>query len=121
MKVFDAEYKLMEIIWENESINSTELVKMCELKLGWKKSTTYTNIRRLVDRNVIRTENAIVSYILSRDEVRVSESKSHLDKLYNGSLKMFLASFLEKEKISEEEAKELKKLIDRKIIGGDDD
>ncbi|MCK5763028.1 MAG: BlaI/MecI/CopY family transcriptional regulator [Clostridiales bacterium] len=117
VKIFDAEYRFMEIVWESSPVNSTELVKLCEERLGWKKSTTYTTIRRLVKRGVIRNENATVSYIMSKDDIRVAESKEHLKKMYNGSLKMFMTSFLEKETLTEKEVMELKMLIDSQIKG----
>lgn len=117
VKIFDAEYRFMEIVWESSPVNSTELVKLCEERLGWKKSTTYTTIRRLVKRGVIRNENATVSYIISKDDIRVAESKEHLKKMYNGSLKMFMTSFLEKETLTEKEVMELKMLIDSQIKG----
>lgn len=117
VKIFDAEYRFMEIVWESSPVNSTELVKLCEERLGWKKSTTYTTIRRLVKRGVIRNDNATVSYIMSKDDIRVAESKEHLKKMYNGSLKMFITSFLEKETLTEKEVMELKMLIDSQIKG----
>lgn len=117
-RVFDAEYKFMEILWTNSPINSTELVKLCNQELGWKKSTTYTTIKRLSERKIVMNENAIVSYLLSKDAIRVEESKEHLNKLYNGSMKMFLISFLNKEDLSIDEIKELKELIDKKISEG---
>ena len=61
LKLFDAEYKFMDIIWELEPINSTELTRICEKKLGWKKSTTYTMIRKLCNRGILKNENATVT------------------------------------------------------------
>ena len=113
-KVFDAEYKFMELLWTVGPINSTALVKLCESELGWKKSTTYTTIKRLSSRGIVKNENATVDFLVSKDKVRLEESKDHLEKLYNGSLKMFLTSFLDKEELSKDEISELKKLIDKK-------
>lgn len=119
IKVFDAEYRFMELLWRYGPINSTELVKLCNVELKWKKSTTYTTIRRLCEREIIKNDNAMVNYLVSKDEVRIRESRQHLNKLYNGSLKIFLASFLQKESLTKEEAIELKSLIDKKIKEGD--
>ena len=113
-KVFDAEFKFMELLWEHGPVNSTELVRLCNTELGWKKSTTYTTIRRLSERQIVKNEKALVSYIVSKDEIRIEETKEHLNKLYNGSLKMLLNNFLSKESLTAEEAMELKSLIDKK-------
>ena len=115
IKIYDAEYKFMEILWRSSPINSTALVKLCEAELGWKKSTTYTTIKRLSQRNIVLNENATVTYLVSKEDVRLEESREHLNKLYNGSLKMFVTSFLSKEELSEDEILELKSLIDKNI------
>lgn len=118
-KVFDAEFKFMELLWEHGPVNSTELVKLCNTELGWKKSTTYTTIRRLSERQIVKNEKALVSYLVSKDEIRIEETKEHLNKLYNGSLKMLLNNFLSKESLTAEEAMELKSLIDKKTKEGE--
>lgn len=118
VKVFEAEYRFMELVWEHGPINSTELAKLCYEELGWKKSTTYTNIRRLCERKILENEKAVVNFLVSKNDVRIEESKEHLNKLYNGSLKLFLANFLQKESLTVEEAKELKLLIDKKTKEG---
>ncbi len=115
IKIYDAEYKFMEILWRSSPINSTALVKLCEAELGWKKSTTYTTIKRLSQRNIVLNENATVTYLVSKEDVRLEESREHLNKLYNGSLKMFVTSFLSKEELSQDEIIELKSLIDKNI------
>jgi len=115
IKIFDAEYKFMELLWKSSPINSTALVKLCEAELGWKKSTTYTTIKRLSQRNILLNKNATVTYLVSKEDVRLEESREHLNKLYNGSLKMLLTSFLGKEELSQDEILELKSLIDRNI------
>jgi len=118
IKLFDAEYRFMSLIWEKEPINSTELVKFANIELGWKKSTTYTVIRKLQERGIIKNENATVFALVPKRQVQKNESREFIDKIYDGSLKMFLVSFLDKENISEEEAAELKKIIDEKARGG---
>lgn len=111
----DSEMKFMNLIWDNAPINSTKLVKMVESSLGWKKSTTYTVIRRLSQRDILKSENAIVSYLVKREEVQQVKGDEILGKMYDGSIKMFLASFLNKEKISKKEAKELVNMIEEYI------
>ncbi|HOV27414.1 MAG TPA: BlaI/MecI/CopY family transcriptional regulator [Pseudobacteroides sp.] len=112
IKIFDAEYKFMNIIWEHSPIPSTELVKLANQELGWKKSTTYTVIRRLCERGAIKNVDSIVYSLISREQVMRSETEEHLDKVYNGSLKLFFTAFLQKEKLSKDEVDELKKIIE---------
>lgn len=118
IKLFDAELKFMNLIWELAPINSTELVKKATEELGWKKSTTYTVIRKLCKRGIIINENAVVNYIVDKKAVQRVESAEHIKKMFNGSIKSFLASFLDNDRLSEEEAKELKRIIDKNTKGG---
>lgn len=111
-KLFDAEYKFINIIWENEPINSTELSRICLKKLGWKKPTTYNLIRTLCDRGILQSANAIVSAIVKRDQVQKYESEAIIEKSFDGSLPQFLTAFLGEKKITAKEAKELKRIIE---------
>lgn len=114
-KLFDAEYKFVSLIWENEPINSTELVKLCLDKLGWKKSTTYTVLRKLCKRGILQNQNAIVTTLIKREEAQKYESEALIEKAFDGSLPQFLTAFLDKKKITEKEAKELKRIIEEAI------
>lgn len=111
-KLFDAEYKFAALIWENEPINSTELVKLCLEKLGWKKSTTYTVLRKLCERGILQNQNAIVTALIKREEAQKYESKALIEKAFDGSLPQFLTAFLGEKKITEKEAEELKRIIE---------
>lgn len=111
-KLFDAEYKFMDIIWELEPINSTELTKVCLQKLGWKKSTTYTMIRKLSGRGILKNENATVVALVKREQVQKYDSEVLLEKTFNNSLPVFLATFLQDKKLSKQEAEEIKKMIE---------
>lgn len=111
-KLFDAEYKFMVIIWENEPINSTELMRECQKILGWKKPTTYTMIRKLAERGIIKNECATVSALVKREQIQKYESVTLVEKAFEGSLPAFLASFLSDRKISKGEADELKRMIE---------
>ena len=113
LKLYDAEYKFMNLIWENEPVNSTELVKLCKEQLGWKKSTTYTVLRKLRDRNIVENCDAVVTSLVKRDDVQKYESEALLDKAFENSLPKFLAAFLGNKKITAREAEELKKIIDQ--------
>ena len=111
-KLFDAEYKFASLIWENEPINSTELVKLSHDKLGWKKSTTYTVLRKLCERGILKNEDATVSAIVKKEAAQKYESRAIIEKSFDGSLPQFLTAFLGERKITEKEAEELKRIIE---------
>lgn len=112
IKIFDAEYRFMSILWEHSSIKSSDLVKLAQQELGWKKSTTYTVIRRLCQRGIIKSENTWVTVLVTREQVMRTETEEHIDKVYAGSLKLFFTAFLQKEKLSADEIAELKKIVE---------
>lgn len=111
-KIFESEYRFCQILWEHEPVSSTELVRLCQGALGWKKSTTYTVIRRLSDRGVVKLENAVVTALVSREQVQHSESREFVDRAFNGSLPQFIAAFASGKKLSRQEAEEIRRLID---------
>lgn len=111
-KLHDAEFKFVNLVWETEPINSTELTKLALSQLGWKKSTTYTVLRKLCERKILRNEDATVSSAVNREDVLQYESSTIIDKTFSGSLPHFLTAFLGDRKISEKEAAELKKIIE---------
>lgn len=114
-KLFDAENKLMDIIWETEPVNSTILTKLCFDRLGWKKSTTYTMLRKLTDRGILKNENATVTSLIKRENVQKYESEVLLEKSFDNSLPAFIAAFLKDKKLSRNEAEEIKKMIEEAI------
>ena len=101
-KLFDAELKFMNIIWEEEPIKSGELVRVCNEKLGWKKSTTYTVLRKLAQRGVLKNENTIVTSIVKKEDTQIYESHEVVEKSFGGSLPKFLKAFFGNKKISVE-------------------
>ena len=111
-KLFDAEYKFMNIIWENEPVNSTQLSKLSLEILGWKKSTTYNMIKKLIEKNMLKNDNATVTSIVKREQIQKYESEVLVEKNFEGSLPAFLTAFLDNKKISEEEALKLKRIIE---------
>lgn len=111
-KLFDAEYKFVSLIWDHEPINSTELVKLCLEKLGWKKSTTYTVLRKLCERGIVQNQNAVVTALIKREEAQKYESEALIEKAFDGSLPKFLTAFLGKNKITEKEAEQLRRIIE---------
>lgn len=111
-KLYDAESKFLDIIWELEPINSTELTRVCLEKLGWKKSTTYTMIRKMASKGVLKNENAIVTSLINKEQVQKYESEAVLEKTFDNSLPTFIAAFLQDKKLSKKEAEEIKKMIE---------
>lgn len=115
IKLADSELKFMNLIWEVAPINSTELVKLTEERLGWKKSTTYTVVRRLAKQQILKSEKAIVSYLVEKEAIQQLKGEEVIGKVYEGSIGVFLSAFLSKTKITQKEADELKKMIDEHI------
>lgn len=111
-KLFDAEHRLLDIIWEREPVNSTDLCRVCAERLGWKKSTTYTMIRKLCGRGILASENATVTALVTRRQIQKYEGEALLEKSFDGSLPAFLATFLHGRKLTEAEAREMKRLIE---------
>ena len=111
-KIFESEYRFCLILWENEPIRSTELAKLCKEKLDWSKTTTYTVIKRLSDRGVIKSENAIVTSIVSKEEAQLSELEELVDKKFEGSLPAFIAAFGHRQQLSDAEIAEIRRIIE---------
>ena len=112
-KIFESEYRFLTILWENEPVTSPKLVELCNEGLGWKKSTTYTEIKRLSEKGYIKNENAVVTPLCTKEEVQAQESGAFMERTFSGSLPQFLTAFLGgRQKLSKREADELKKLID---------
>ena len=112
-KVFESEYRFCLILWEYEPIKSSELVNICKEKLGWKPTTTYTVIKRLSERGVLKNENTIVSSLVSKDEVQASEINEMVEKTFEGSSPAFVAAFTKHQKLSEADIDELQQMIDK--------
>lgn len=111
-KIFESEYRFCLILWEHEPVNSTELVHLCKEKLGWSKATTYTVIRRLAERGVLKNEHAVVTSLVSKEEVQSAEIDELVEKTFEGSLPAFVAAFTRREKLSEEDVAALRRMID---------
>lgn len=106
------EARFLDIIWENEPVPSGRLVELCREKLGWQKSTTYTRLRLLAEKGYVKNENAVVTALLTREEVQKAESAYVVEQTFSGSLPGFLVAFLGGKTISAQEAEALKRLID---------
>lgn len=112
LKLFEAELRFLDIIWGVEPVNSTQLCKLCEQRLGWKKPTTYTMIRKLCERGILKNENATVTSLVKREEVQRYESETLVEKSFDGSLPAFVAAFLTDKRLTKEEAAKLRRMIE---------
>ena len=112
-KIHESEYRLCLIMWEKEPINAADLVKLCELQLGWKRTTAYTVIKRLSERGVLRHENGVVTALISKEQAEKSEIDEFVDKKFGGSLPAFVAAFTKHHEFSEKDLDEMQRMIDR--------
>lgn len=111
-KVFESEYRFCLILWKNEPINSTKLARLCGEQLGWSRTTTYTVIKRLSERGVVKNENATVTSLVSKDDIQAAEIDELVEKKFEGSLPAFIAAFSKHKALSESEVNELRRMID---------
>lgn len=113
LRLAEGEYRFACIVWEHEPLPSGRLVELSQQELGWKKSTTYTVLKKLVDRGVLRNENAVVTAAIPKEQILREESRAVVERTFEGSLPSFLTHFMGGKTISDSEADELKALIDR--------
>lgn len=111
-KIFESEYRFCLILWEHEPIKSMELARLCKEKLDWSKTTTYTVIKRLSERGVIRNENTMVSSVISKEQAQVSELDELVDKKFEGSLPAFIAAFGRRQELSDAQIEEIRRIIE---------
>lgn len=112
-KVFESEYRFCLILWEHQPIKSGELVNLCREKLGWKPTTTYTVIKRLSERGVLKNEGSVVTALVTKDQVQAAEIDELVEKKFEGSLPAFIAAFAKRRTLSEKELDEVQRMIDR--------
>lgn len=111
-QIFDSEYKFCLLLWDLEPINSTKLVEACKETLGWSKSTTYTVIRRLSQRGVVKHENSIVTTLVSKEDVQKSRMEEMMEETFQGSIPAFLAAFSRSKKLTKKEVEQLQAFIE---------
>lgn len=111
-KIFESEYRFCLILWEKEPVNSTKLVELCKNQLGWSKATTYTVIRRLSERGVVKNENAVVTALISKEDAQKSRLDEMVEETFEGSMPAFIAAFSRSKKLTKKEVDQLKALID---------
>ena len=112
-KIFESEYRFCLILWETEPVGSGTLVQLCRERLGWKPTTTYTVIKRLSERGVLKNENAVVTSLVSKEQVQAAEMDALMEKTFEGSLPAFLAAFTRNRKLSAREVDEVQAMINR--------
>lgn len=115
LKLCDSDYRFMQIVWEAAPVNSGELVRLCSERLGWKKSTTYTQIKKMCDKGYIENVQATVRVLVPREQVQADESAYFVERTFDGSLPEFLTAFLGGKTISEKEAERIKRMIDEHV------
>jgi len=111
-RIFESEYRFCLILWENEPVSSGKLVQLAKDSLGWSKATTYTVIRRLSERGVLKNENTIVSSLISKEEAQKSRLEEMVEETFEGSMPAFIAAFSKTRKLTRQEVDQLKALID---------
>lgn len=111
-KIFESEYRFCLILWENEPLSSRELSELCKEKLGWSKTTTYTVIKRLSDRGVVKNENTVVTSLISKEQAQKAEVDEILESRFEGSLPAFIAAFSKKKKLTDKEIEQIISIIE---------
>ena len=112
-KVFESEYRFCLILWKYEPINSTKLARICKEELGWSRTTTFTVIRRLSDRGVVKNENATVTSLISKEDIQVAQMDEMMEKTFEGSLPAFIAAFARHQELTDDEMKEILRIIEK--------
>lgn len=112
-KFTESEEKFADLIWRNEPVASGDLVKLSEIEMNWKKSTTYTVLKKLCEKGIFQNENSVVSSLVKKDDYYAKQSIDFVEDTFGGSLPKFLTAFIGGKKISKQQAEELKKLIDQ--------
>ena len=117
-KIHEGEYRFCLIMWEHEPVSSLELVRLCRERLDWKRTTTYTVIKRLGDRGVLKLENGVVTALISKEEAESAEIDIFGESKFGGSLPAFVAAFTKRKDVSEKDLDEMQRMIDRIRKGG---
>ena len=110
-KIFESEYRFCLILWKHEPVSSAQLAKLCAEELGWSRTTTYTVIKRLNDRGVVKNTDSIITSLVSKEDVQISQIDEMLDKTFEGSIPAFIAAFAKREKLSDKDIAEIQNII----------
>ena len=112
LKLCESDYRFMSVVWDSAPVSSGALVRLCQERLGWKKSTTYTVLKKLADKGFLKNEDSTVTALIPREQVQIFESGYVVDKAFGGSLPAFIAAFTQGRKLTAQEADEIQRLID---------
>ena len=112
-KIFEKEYRFCLILWEHDSVSRADLSKICEEQLGWKATTTYTVVKRLCDRGVLRIDDNLISALVTKEEAQLAEIDGFVEEKFEGSLPAFIAAFAKKKYLYDKDLDELQLMIDR--------
>ena len=112
-KIFESEYRFCLIMWEHEPVTASALVKLCQEQLGWKRTTTYTVIKRLGERGVLKNKDGTVTALVSKDQAQASEIDELVEKKFEGSMPAFVAAFTKHQNLSDADLDEMQRMIDR--------
>ena len=112
LKLCDSDYRFMSVVWESEPVGSGQLVRLCQDRLGWKKSTTYTVLKKMCEKGLLQNENSTVTVLAPQETVTAEAAGTFVEQTFGGSLPGFLAAFMSGRKLTEAEAEDLKRLID---------
>ena len=113
MELGEVQARFADLVWEHEPIGSGELVKLCQKKLNWKKPTTYTVLRKLCEKGIFKNDNGTVSSVISRQDFYSAKSEQFVEETFQGSLPAFVAAFMSRKALSDSEAEEIQKMIDK--------
>ena len=108
----EAEFKFAELIWKEEPVGSGELVKLCREEFGWKKSTTYTFIKKLCEQGILQNEQAVVTSCIDRERYLQQQGEEFVAKTFEGSLPKMIAAFIERKRLSRAQIEEIEKMIE---------
>lgn len=111
-RLAESEFRFMKIVWENRPLASAQLVKLCADRLGWKKSTTYTVLKRLAEKEMVKNENSVIIALVSEKEVQAYESAAVVDRSFGGNLPDFVAAFMGGRKLNKKDADRLRQMIE---------
>ena len=107
------ESRFADILWKNAPVETKELIKICEKELNWKRTTTYTVLKKLCDRQIFRVDDRIITAILTKEEFYAIQTQKYVESVYEGSLPAFIAAFTSRQKLSDGELSEIMAMIDK--------
>ncbi|MCQ2495153.1 MAG: BlaI/MecI/CopY family transcriptional regulator [Lachnospiraceae bacterium] len=116
-KIFESEYRFCLILWREEPISCSDMAKKCKDELGWSRTTSYTVIKRLAERGVLKNESSIIESLVSKEEVQLSEMNELFEKTFEKSLPAFIAAFANHQKLTDKEVEEIKRIIEKQEEG----